>query len=135
MCRACVCVAPGRVPGRTRLGPLAREPGWRSGDSQPVISASARSAAPVSDNHDGPFAVRYIRLEDVAAVVEIDKLSFPMPWSPRSYTFEISDNNAGHMIVIEIPAQPQTVNGLKGVIHRLRGQPAPPSTIVGYAGF
>jgi [ribosomal protein S18]-alanine N-acetyltransferase len=81
------------------------------------------------------YVLRYMRLEDIPQVVEIDKLSFPMPWSPRSYSFEISDNNAGHMIVLEIPTTASTDRGLMGVLHRLRGQPTVPTTITGYGGF
>lgn len=68
------------------------------------------------------FTLRYMRLEDIPQVLEIDKLSFPLPWSARSYTFEISDNSSSHMITLE-QSQEQPIN------------PDPPLTIVGYGSF
>jgi [ribosomal protein S18]-alanine N-acetyltransferase len=89
----------------------------------------------VSNNHNLSYALRYMLLEDIPQVLEIDKLSFPMPWSPRSYSFEISDNNAGHMIVLEIPLQVTSAGGLAGMLYRLRGQSTATATISGYGGF
>ncbi len=47
------------------------------------------------------YNLRYMGLDDIAQVVEVDKLSFPLPWSSRSYTFEISDNASAHMIALD----------------------------------
>jgi [ribosomal protein S18]-alanine N-acetyltransferase len=38
------------------------------------------------------FAFRPMGLEDLKVVLEIDKLSFSMPWSERSYLFELTQN-------------------------------------------
>ncbi len=89
----------------------------------------------MSDNHNGPYVLRYMRMDDIPQVVEVDKLSFPMPWSARSYAFEIGDNDNGHMLVVELPSQAHEASGLMNVIHRLRGQSTPPGAIVGYGGF
>ena len=91
----------------------------------------------MSLNGNGKYVLRYMRLEDIAQVTEVDKLSFPLPWSPRSYAFEISENRSGHMIVIEMSSEPSTPKGLMGVIQRLGGptQPAPAPVIAGYGGF
>jgi len=83
---------------------------------------------------NGSYRLRYMRLEDIPQVVEIDRLSFPMPWAARSYVFEIKDNNAGHMIVVEALPQPPPTGGLKGVLQRLTA-PAAPAVITGYGGF
>lgn len=48
------------------------------------------------------YILRYMRVEDVPAVVQIDELSFATPWSDRSYLFEINDNPTGHMLTLEI---------------------------------
>ncbi|MCC7449041.1 MAG: ribosomal protein S18-alanine N-acetyltransferase [Anaerolineae bacterium] len=80
------------------------------------------------------YVLRYMRPEDIQQVLEIDKLSFPLPWSARSYTFEISENKASHMIVVETAPQSSTAKGLRGVFQRLSGQTAPP-VIAGYGGF
>ncbi len=80
------------------------------------------------------YALRYMRLDDIPQVLEIDKLSFPLPWSARSYTFEINDNKDGHMIALEARAEVRAPRGLIGMFQRLSGQtPAP--MIVGYGGF
>ncbi|NWG33909.1 MAG: ribosomal protein S18-alanine N-acetyltransferase [Chloroflexi bacterium] len=36
--------------------------------------------------------VRRMTLEDLPAVVELDALSFSLPWSERSFRFELTDN-------------------------------------------
>lgn len=40
-------------------------------------------------------------LEDLPAVTEIDRLSFPVPWPERSYRFEINHNPAAQLLVAE----------------------------------
>jgi ribosomal-protein-alanine N-acetyltransferase len=40
-----------------------------------------------------------MRLEDLPAVMEIDRLSFPIPWSERTYQFEITENPSSHLLV------------------------------------
>lgn len=80
------------------------------------------------------YILRYMRHEDIQQVVEVDKVSFPLPWSSRSYLFEINDNDNAHMVVIEAEAAPRKPNGLLGVLRRLSG-PIPTETIAGYGGF
>ncbi len=45
--------------------------------------------------------LRRMTLEDVPQVVEIDRLSFSLPWPERSFRFEVSDNPASRNWVIE----------------------------------
>ncbi len=40
-------------------------------------------------------------LDDLPAVLEIDRLSFALPWPERSFRFELTENDAAHMIVAE----------------------------------
>ncbi len=80
------------------------------------------------------YRLRYMRVEDIPQVVEIDRLSFPMPWAARSYVFEIRDNNAGHMIVVEALPQHPPAGGLRSVFQRMTAPAAAP-LIVGYGGF
>ncbi len=81
------------------------------------------------------YTLRYMRLEDVPQVLEVDKLSFPLPWSARSYAFEITDNTSSHMITLEAANEArQASGGLMGALKRLRGNHAP-RLIAGYAGF
>jgi len=55
-------------------------------------------------------------LEDIPAVLAIDQESFPIPWSERTYRFELLDNEAAHLFV----AVDGTGSGTK---------------VVGYIGF
>lgn len=43
---------------------------------------------------------------DIPAVVAIDRRSFPVPWSERSYRFELLENPAALLLVAEATAEP-----------------------------
>jgi ribosomal-protein-alanine N-acetyltransferase len=43
--------------------------------------------------------IREMTEADIPTVLEIDRLSFPIPWSERTYRFEISNNRASTMRV------------------------------------
>src|SRR5579871_913712 len=80
------------------------------------------------------YNLRYMGLDDISQVVEVDKLSFPLPWSARSYTFEISDNTSAHMIALEAISEPSPNGGILGALKRL-GKPPGNAKIAGYGGF
>lgn len=40
--------------------------------------------------------------EDLPVVLEIDQLSFPVPWSERTYRAELSDLRASNLHVVEV---------------------------------
>jgi ribosomal-protein-alanine N-acetyltransferase len=44
--------------------------------------------------------IRRMTLEDIPAVVELDKLSFTLPWPERSFRFELTDNPASRCWVV-----------------------------------
>jgi [ribosomal protein S18]-alanine N-acetyltransferase len=71
------------------------------------------------------YSLRYMQLNDIPQVVELDKLSFPLPWSARSYAFEISDNSSSHMVTLEVTTDPDNPGE----------ELYAPNTIVGYGGF
>lgn len=48
-----------------------------------------------------PF-VRRMKLEDIPAVHEIDMLSFSLPWSERSFSFELTENPVSRGWVAEV---------------------------------
>jgi ribosomal-protein-alanine N-acetyltransferase len=60
--------------------------------------------------------IRRMTLRDLPDVLRIDRASFPLPWSERSYRFELTENPASHMLV----AVRREPNGVR---------------LVGYAGF
>lgn len=49
--------------------------------------------------------IRPMLLADVERVVQIDKLSFTLPWSERTYRLELTENSAAHLIVAELEDQ------------------------------
>ncbi len=55
----------------------------------------------MSDGSGTGAVIRQMRLDDVAKVVEIDRLSFSTPWSARSYRYEIERNPAAHLFVVD----------------------------------
>jgi [ribosomal protein S18]-alanine N-acetyltransferase len=66
------------------------------------------------------YTLRYMRLSDIDQVVEIDKLSFPLPWTARSYAFEITDNASSHMVTLEVTRPPDNMESAQ---------------LIGYGGF
>ena len=46
--------------------------------------------------------VRAMRMSDLQTVLDIDRLSFPLPWSERTYRYEINENPSSYMFVVEI---------------------------------
>jgi ribosomal-protein-alanine N-acetyltransferase len=47
------------------------------------------------------LTLRYMTLADVPAVFQLEVLSFATPWTQRSFIFEVTENDASHMIVLE----------------------------------
>lgn len=45
--------------------------------------------------------IRRMTLEDIPAVVELDQISFSLPWPERSFRFELTDNPASRCWVAE----------------------------------
>ena len=46
--------------------------------------------------------IRKMAIDDIPAVVELDKMSFSLPWPERSFRFELSDNPASRCWVAEV---------------------------------
>ncbi|PJF30612.1 MAG: ribosomal-protein-alanine N-acetyltransferase [Candidatus Thermofonsia Clade 1 bacterium] len=61
------------------------------------------------------YTLRYMRLQDIPHVMEIDQLAFSTPWSMNSYIFEINDNRSAHMIVLEREGEPLCIVGYGGM--------------------
>lgn len=45
--------------------------------------------------------IRKMTLDDLQQVVEIDQISFPLPWPPHSFRYELTDNPASRCWVAE----------------------------------
>ena len=46
--------------------------------------------------------IRKMMLEDIPAVVELDKISFSLPWPERSFRFEVNDNPVSRCWVADV---------------------------------
>jgi len=46
--------------------------------------------------------VRPMAITDLRTVLDIDRLSFPLPWSERTYKYELNENPSSYMYVVEI---------------------------------
>lgn len=46
--------------------------------------------------------IRKMTEADLPSVLEIDRLSFPVPWSERTYRFELKNNHAARLKVAEV---------------------------------
>jgi ribosomal-protein-alanine N-acetyltransferase len=46
--------------------------------------------------------IRKMTLDDLPAVLDLDKLSFTLPWPERSFRFEVTDNEASRCWVAEV---------------------------------
>ena len=46
--------------------------------------------------------IRKMTLDDLPAVVELDRMSFSLPWPERSFRFELTDNPASRCWVAEV---------------------------------
>jgi ribosomal-protein-alanine N-acetyltransferase len=57
-----------------------------------------------------------MRLDDVAEVVVIDQVSFPTPWSDRTYRQELRENPAAHLYVAEFQGQSNNASGIIGYV-------------------
>lgn len=48
------------------------------------------------------LVIRKMTVEDLPAVVQLDKMSFSLPWPERSFRFELTDNPASRCWVAEV---------------------------------
>jgi len=46
--------------------------------------------------------IRKMTLDDIPAVVELDQLSFELPWPERSFRYELTENPASRAWVVEV---------------------------------
>lgn len=51
------------------------------------------------------LSIRKMTLDDLEQVVAIDQVSFSLPWPPRSFQFELTDNPASRCWVAELDAR------------------------------
>lgn len=82
-----------------------------------------------------PFTVRPMEVGDIPAVVAIDRLSFPNPWSASSYAYELGNDESFYYVVLR-PAEENAPTGgeWRRRLRSLVGLPTD-SRVIGYVGF
>lgn len=79
--------------------------------------------------------VRYMRLEDIPRVVQIDRAAFPTPWSASTYRFEITNRSSSHMVALEAHQTGFSMNdGWRGWLKRLISPTPLAGLVIGYGG-
>jgi ribosomal-protein-alanine N-acetyltransferase len=58
------------------------------------------------------FHIRHMQIEDVEQVFAIDRISFSLPWTERSYRFEITENPHSHLWVAVLDEDPERILGM-----------------------
>lgn len=48
------------------------------------------------------LTIRQMTMDDLPAVLELDKMSFSLPWPERSFRFELTDNPASRCWIAEV---------------------------------
>ncbi len=61
------------------------------------------------------FILRSMLMEDIPQIVEIEKKSFPTPWSPYAFSCEIRDNEFAHYLVVTDVEDQEKVFGYGGM--------------------
>jgi [ribosomal protein S18]-alanine N-acetyltransferase len=74
-----------------------------------------------------PYLVEPMRLSDIDQVMEIEQVSFSLPWPARAYRYEITENQHSTMLVVR--AAPPPGRGLWPFSRRKRR-----GRVLGYAG-
>ncbi len=80
------------------------------------------------------LTLRYMRLEDLPQVTAIDRLAFDIPWSIRSYEYEINDSSNSYMEVLEV-ARERSIPIWQRWLPRLNGNGRHERLIAGYGGL
>lgn len=81
------------------------------------------------------WVLRDMRLDDLPEVLAIDHDSFPIPWSAKTYEFEISNRNTSHLVVVKMRQLSQRpLSSASHVIRRIFGRQPQSGPVVGYGG-
>ena len=77
-----------------------------------------------------------MRMADIQQVVQIDKISFPIPWPAHSYRYELTKNHNSRMFVLHPPGPTDSANGrsLRNLLGGWMEAPSP-DKIIGYSGL
>ncbi len=56
----------------------------------------------MNDNSSIPYVIKRMTLADVPAVVAIEKMVFPLPWSRHAFEHEVQHNPMAHFMVLRL---------------------------------
>lgn len=79
------------------------------------------------------LTLRYMTPHDVTQVAVIDRLAFDLPWSERSYVYEVMESTYSYMVVLEAAAEAAPVGWRRWLAPR-NGR-SNTTRIVGYGGL
>lgn len=83
-----------------------------------------------------PLCLRMMTLDDVAQVAALEKRVFTVPWSPRTYAYEVTESESSHMVVLAGAApSPAPQSGLLRLLRALGYANNAPSTVLAYGGL
>jgi ribosomal-protein-alanine N-acetyltransferase len=77
-------------------------------------------------------------LEDISAVMEIEKTAFPRPWPEKAYRYELTENPNAYFVVarmLSAPAQPARRHWLAQLLKPVPAVAASLTQLVGFAGM
>ncbi|MBI5666860.1 MAG: ribosomal protein S18-alanine N-acetyltransferase [Chloroflexi bacterium] len=77
--------------------------------------------------------LRYMTLADVSQVAAIDRLAFDLPWSERSYAYEVTESTYSYMVVLEAATESST-QGWRRWLLPVNGRSSG-RRVVGYGGL
>ena len=83
------------------------------------------------------IAVSRMMLDDIPAVLEIEKASFPRPWPEKAYRYELAENSNAYFIVARAHGivSPQNTTPLRKLFSFIRPVTAPSSRTASYSPF
>ncbi len=80
------------------------------------------------------YRLRNMQRADIPQVLEIDRVSFPIPWSEKTYIFEVTNRETSHLVVLEqMPQNASRFSGLGQLVWRALGQMGD-HPLIGYGG-
>lgn len=81
-----------------------------------------------------PYVVEPMRLRDIGEVMEIERDSFPSPWSARAYRHDLLENDLSHYFVVRQRSLERSELSLLARVRRSLGVGIR-LAILGYGGF
>ncbi len=88
-----------------------------------------------------PFTIRPMKPADIPMVVAIDRMSFPTPWPPSSYMYELQHPNHSRYYTLLKPApatpssSPPTKRWVQQLCVALFGRESRARRVIGFVGF